>query len=382
MAMTFSFAVLGALILSITYVPMMAALILPKSIPEHHTLADRIVSFLRRGYKPVLQWALRRPLGVLSGAAGLLIGAILLFSTMGSEFIPTLEEGDLAMQMGIHPGSSLTESVKTTSKAEELLIKNYPEVKHVVSKIGTAEVPTDPMAIEDADIMIILKPKEEWVTTNNREDLVAKMKETLSVLPGASFEFTQPIQLRFNELMTGAKTDIAIKIFGEDVEELKHLADHAAAIVSQIPGAGDVKVEQTEGLPQLVVDFNRDQMAAYGLNVEEINSLVRTAFAGEIAGVVFENERKFDLVVRLAEAYRQEADLDRLMRAQASTLNTAKRKEYMNQAQQIIWREAPFIYLSNRNSLSAVSPLLGNAAPVTLRPQVFWNIEWLYLKPR
>lgn len=312
MAMTFSFAVLGALLLSITYVPMMAALLLPKKVPEHHTFADRIVNFLRRLYKPVLGWALRLPYVVLGGAMALLLVAVLIFATMGSEFIPTLEEGDLAMQMGIQPGSSLTESVRTTSKAEQLLLQNFPEVKHVVSKIGTAEVPTDPMAIEDADIMIVLKPKEEWVSAGTREELVEKMKNTLNVLVGASFEFTQPIQLRFNELMTGAKTDIAIKIFGEDVETLKHLADRAAGIVAKVPGAGDVKVEQTEGLPQLVVDYNRDQMAAYGLNVEEINSLVRTAFAGEVAGVVFENERKFDLVVRLAENYRQEADLDKL----------------------------------------------------------------------
>ncbi|MBL7793212.1 MAG: CusA/CzcA family heavy metal efflux RND transporter [Saprospiraceae bacterium] len=312
MAMTFSFAVLGALLLSLTYVPMMAALLLSKKVREHHTFADKIVNALRRMYKPSLEWALRHARIILAGALALLVGAFLLFSSMGSEFIPTLEEGDLAMQLSIQPGSSLSESVHTTTKAEKILIDNFPEVKHVVSKIGTAEVPTDPMAIEDADIMIVLKEKEEWTSATTREELVDKMKAKLEDVAGASFEFTQPIQLRFNELMTGAKTDIAIKIFGENVETLKQLADEAALLVEDIPGAGDVKVEQTEGLPQLLISFNRAKIAQYGFNIEEINALVRTAFAGEAAGVVFENERKFDLVVRLAEPYRSELDLNRL----------------------------------------------------------------------
>jgi len=312
MAMTFSFAVLGALLLSLTYVPMMAALLLSKNIRSHQTFADKIVNALRRMYKPTLEWALRHARIILAGALALLVGTFLLFSSMGSEFIPTLEEGDLAMQLSIQPGSSLSESVRTTTKAEKILLDNFPEVKHVVSKIGTAEVPTDPMAIEDADIMIVLKEKEEWTSATTREELVDKMKAKLEDVAGASFEFTQPIQLRFNELMTGAKTDIAIKIFGENVETLKQLADEAALLVEDIPGAGDVKVEQTEGLPQLLISFNRAKIAQYGFNIEEINALVRTAFAGEAAGVVFENERKFDLVVRLAEPYRSKLDLNQL----------------------------------------------------------------------
>jgi cobalt-zinc-cadmium resistance protein CzcA len=312
MAMTFSFAVLGALILSLTYVPMMTAWVMPRNIKAHHTFADRIVDFLRKLYRPSLEGALRLPQLVIGFTIALLVGAVLLFRTLGAEFLPTLEEGDLAMQMAIQPGSSLQESVKTSTKAEKIILDNFPEVEHVVSKIGTAEVPTDPMAIEDADIMIILKPREEWVSASNREELVVKMKEKLNVIAGASFEFTQPIQLRFNELLTGAKTDIAVKIFGENTTELKKQADLAATIIKDIPGAGDVKVEQTEGLPQLMVDFDRHKMAEYGLNIEELNTLVRTAFAGESAGVVFENERKFDLVVRLDKPNRQELDLERL----------------------------------------------------------------------
>lgn len=309
MAMTFSFAVLGALILSLTYVPAVTALVLPKKIRSRTSFADRIIKFLQGIYKPSLNFALRSPWLILGSAGVLLIATLLLFRTMGSVFIPTLEEGDLAMQMAIQPGSSLNESVKTATKAEKILLDNFPEVKHVVSKIGTAEVPTDPMAIEDADIMIILKDKEEWVSADSREELVEKMKEKLEVIVGAGFEFTQPIQLRFNELMTGAKTDIAVKIFGEDTELLKQLAEEAERIIAEIPGAGDVKAEQTEGLPQLMIQYDRKKIAEYGLDISSINQIIRASFAGEKAGVVFENERKFDLVIRLQEGARQELSL-------------------------------------------------------------------------
>lgn len=312
MAYTFSFVVLGALILSLTYVPAMSALILPKRIREERSFSDRLIDGIKSIYKPVLQGAMRVPYIVLTLAVAIFIGAMVLFRSMGAEFIPTLEEGDLAMQMAIQPGSSLEESIRTATKAEKVLLEHFPEVEHVVSKIGTAEVPTDPMAIEDGDIMIILKEKEEWTSARTREGLVEKMKEQLQVVAGASFEFTQPIQLRFNELMTGAKTDIAVKVFGENTEVLKDVADRAALIIRDISGAGDVKVEQTEGLPQLKIDFNRAKIAEYGLDIENLNTLVRMAYAGESAGMVFENERKFDLVVRLDSVYREDIDLGRL----------------------------------------------------------------------
>ena len=312
MAYTFSFAVLGALLLSLTYVPMMAAWMLPKNVRSHKSFADKVVGWMRARYRPSVSWVIKRPGLVLSLAGALLVSAFFVFRSLGSEFIPTLEEGDLAMQMAIQPGSSLQESIQTTTKAEAILLANFPEVRHVVSKIGTAEVPTDPMAVEDADIMIILKEKEEWTSASTREELVEKMKASLDVVAGASFEFTQPIQLRFNELMTGAKADIAIKIFGEDTEELKRLADEAALLIEGIPGAADIKVEQTEGLPQLLVRFNRQKIAEYGLSIQELNSLVRTAYAGEAAGVVFEQERQFDLVVRLDQPFRESLNLDQL----------------------------------------------------------------------
>ena len=192
--------------------------------------------------------------------------------------------------------------------AEEILLEQFPEVIHVVSKIGSAEVPTDPMAIEDADIMITMKPKKEWTSAKTREEMSEKMKEALAVIPAASFDFTQPIQLRFNELMTGVKTDVAVKIFGEDLDELFVLANEAAGYIETIPGAGDVKVDQIVGLPQLVVRFDREKLARYGLNIEEVNDVIRTAFAGQEAGLVFEGERRFSLVVRLDEAYRKNVE--------------------------------------------------------------------------
>ena len=312
MALTFSFAVLGALLLSLTYVPMISTLVLSKKIKEESGPAEKLMHLLKNLYKPTLKFVLGIPRLILALAFSLLVATYFLFQSLGAEFIPTLEEGDLAMQMAIQPGSSLEESVRTATKAERIILENFPEVRHVVSKIGTAEVPTDPMAIEDGDIMIILKEKEEWSSANTREELAEKMKEKLSVITGASFEFTQPIQLRFNELMTGSKADIAVKIFGENTEILKNRADKAASIIEKIPGAGDVKVEQTEGLPQLMVKYNRRKLAEYGVDIAEINRLIRTAYAGEAAGIVFENERKFDLVVRLAEDSRRSLQLEQL----------------------------------------------------------------------
>ncbi|MDH5609494.1 MAG: efflux RND transporter permease subunit, partial [Cyclobacteriaceae bacterium] len=312
MALTVSYAILGAMILSMTYVPVVSSLLMSKNIKSHFTVSDRIMNAIRKMYLPVLERSLKLPKLVLGLSIGLFLSTIVVFSQMGAEFIPTLEEGDLAMQMTIQPGSSLEESIKTSTRAEQILLDKFPEIKHVVSKIGTAEVPTDPMAIEDADIMIVMKEKDEWTSAQTREDLVAMMKQELEVIIGATFEFTQPIQLRFNELMTGAKTDIAIKIFGEDLDELVRLGNNTADIIGKIEGAGDVKVEQTDGLPQLVIKMNRDQLARYHVDVDDVNQAVRMAYAGEVAGVVFEGEKKFDLVIRLLPAYREGLDLSQL----------------------------------------------------------------------
>jgi cobalt-zinc-cadmium resistance protein CzcA len=312
MAQVVSFAIFGSLILSVTYVPVMATLFISKNIKAESGFAARLMGALQGWYRPVVRAAVRYAAPTLLIALVIFSASLFVFSRMGGEFIPTLEEGDIAMQQAIKPGSSLQESIHTSTMAEKILLDNFPEVKHVVSKIGTAEVPTDPMAIEDADIMIILKDKEEWTSADNREDLMAMMKEKLGPINWASFDFTQPIQLRFNELMTGAKSDIAVKIFGENTETLKANADRAAEIIQRIDGAGDVRVDQTDGLQQLSINYDRDKMAQYGVNVREANQLIRAAYAGEIVGNVYEEERKFDLVVRLNDQSRQELDLDQL----------------------------------------------------------------------
>ena len=312
MAQTVSFALLGALILSLTYVPVVASLFLSKTVRKPWKVSENVMRIIAKAYKPALNLALAKPGVVVALSIVALVLTAITFNRMGSEFLPDLEEGDLAMQMTIKPGSALSESIRTSTKAEKILIKNFPEVKHVVSKIGTAEIPTDPMAIEDADIMIILKPKDEWVSATNREDLVNQMDEKLKAVLGATFEFTQPIQLRFNELISGAKADIAIQIFGDDVDELFRLANKVERLTNGIPGAADIKVEQTEGLPQLRLVLNREKMARYGIVVDDVNRIVRAAFAGEVTGIVFENEKRFDLVIRLDSALRQADALDML----------------------------------------------------------------------
>jgi cobalt-zinc-cadmium resistance protein CzcA len=312
MAKTVSFAILGALILSITYVPMMSALVLKKNIKEHTTFADKIMNRMRKLYEPTLQRVLRIPYLIVGLSVSLLIGIVFIFNSLGAEFVPTLDEGDMAMQVTIEPGSSLTQMINTTTEAEKILKANFPEVKHVVSKIGTAEVPTDPMAVEDADVMILLKEKDEWVSASSRDELVELMKEKLKAVNWAQFDFTQPIQLRFNELISGSKTDVAIKLFGEDMGELALKGKEIAELVKNIQGAGDVKIEQTEGLPQLMVKFNREKLAHYQLDIVDLNKIIRTAYAGENAGIVYEGERRFDLTVRLDDRYRKNLELGKL----------------------------------------------------------------------
>ena len=313
MAKTLVFCIIGAMLLSLTYVPMMASLFLKHTIIEKPTFADRFFSWLNIGYQRTLNFCLRFKWWTIGVAFAGLIGSLFLFTRLGAEFIPTLDEGDFAMQMTLPAGSSLSESIDVSNEAEKILMTKFPEIKHVVSKIGTAEVPTDPMAVEDADIMIVMKPFKEWTSATSRAEMVDQMKTALeSLSERAEFNFSQPIQLRFNELMTGAKADIAIKLYGEDTRELYERAKEAARYVEKVPGASDVIVEQTMGLPQLVVAYNRDKIARYGVNIRELNDMIRTAYAGEVSGVVFENERRFDLVVRLDEEKVSDLNLDRL----------------------------------------------------------------------
>ena len=312
MAQTLVFCIIGALLLSLTYVPMMASAFLKKDLNIKPTFADRFFNYLNKVYKKVLSFTLKHVGATILTAFALLVASLFLFKRLGAEFIPTLDEGDFAMQMTLPAGSSLSKSIETSLRAEKLLKETFPEIEHVVAKIGTAEVPTDPMAVEDADVMIVMKPFEEWTSASSRAEMVDKMKQALEPITDAEFNFSQPIQLRFNELMTGAKADIAIKLYGEDMEELYARAKEAATYIEKVPGASDVIVEQAMGLPQLVVNYDRSKIARYGINIEELNTIIRTAYAGEVAGVVFENERRFDLVVRLDNQKTKELDLNRL----------------------------------------------------------------------
>ncbi len=305
MAQTVSFAILGAFILSLTYVPMMSALFLSKNIVVKTTLSDRIVNRIYAWYKPILDFSLRYKKSILAGTIILFIGSVVLFNSLGGEFIPTLEEGDIATHVIIPPGSSLDQEIETTTKAERILLSNFPEIEQIVSKIGSAEVPTDPMPMEVADMMVILKPKNEWVSASSRQELSKKMEAKLEDLPGVTTEFTQPIQMRFNELMTGIRSDVGIKVFGDDIDLLVEKGQEIVQIINQVNGVEDARAETVTGLPQITIDYDKDKLALYGLNIDDLNAVVTTGFAGSKAGVVYEGEKKFDLMVRLDQPYRQ-----------------------------------------------------------------------------
>lgn len=305
MAETVSFAIIGALILSLTYVPMMSSLFLSKKISHKKNFSDKMMERIQRGYSPLIKGALRFKKTVVLVAFGLLAAAIVVFSFLGGEFLPTLEEGDLAVETRLLVGSSLEQSIEKVTQASTLLKKNYPEVQEVVGKIGASEIPTDPMPIEATDLTIILKPKKEWTSAKTREELVEKMQKTLEAIPGVTFGFSQPIQLRTNELISGVRQDVGIKIFGDDLEELADLAKKIGTLIPSVPGAEDLYIEQVSGLPQISIKLNRSKIAQYGLNVEDINSAINSAFAGGIAGTVFEGQKRFDLVVRLEQSERQ-----------------------------------------------------------------------------
>lgn len=303
MAQTVSFAILGALLLSLTYIPMMSALFLSKKTAHKKNMSDKLMDFFQRIYAPVIRMAVKLKYAVVVFAVILLGASILLFSRMGGEFIPQLQEGDYAFHCILPQGTSLSQSVETSMQASRI-IKSFPEVEMVVGKTGSAEVPTDPMPPEATDLNITLKPQSQWTTTKDYNELAAMMIEKLEVIPGVFFEASQPIQMRFNELMTGVRQDVAIKIFGENIDTLAAFAPEVARIVQSVNGATEPQTERTTGLPQITIQYDRARIAGYGLNIEDINHTISTAFAGEAAGVIFENERKFDLVVRLDSASR------------------------------------------------------------------------------
>ena len=312
MALTVFFAILGAFILSLTYVPMASSVFLSRKVKTTENFSDRMMHKLRSWYRPVLDWVLVQHKNVITGAVALFCVSVVAFKFMGGEFIPSLEEGDFAVEMSMAQGTSLSQMIESCTKAEKLLKTQYPEVKQVVSRIGSAEIPTDPMPVERADIMVALKPKAEWTSARTTPALMAKMEETLKTIPGLKAEITQPIQMRNNELLTGIKQDVAIKIYGDDLDKLSAQAQKISKMISGVQGISGAAVEQVSGLPQIQVTYNHARMAEYGISVDDINEVLETSFAGGIAGAVYEGEQKFDLVLRMDKALRNDASLQNL----------------------------------------------------------------------
>ena len=312
MALTVFFAILGAFILSLTYVPMASSLMLSRKVHTRKTFSDRVIDKLQAWYRPVLDWVLARNKDVITGAVALFCVSVVGFKYLGGEFIPSLEEGDFAVEMSMSQGTSLSQMVESCTKAEKLLKKEYPEIKQVVSRIGSAEIPTDPMPVERADIMIALKPKAEWTSAKTTPELMEKMEETLSAIPGLEAEISQPIQMRNNELLTGIKQDVAIKIFGEDLDVLTQQAGKVKKMIEDVPGVSGIFVEEVAGLPQIQVKYNHEKMAAYGVSVDDISGILETTFAGAVAGSLYEGDKKFDIVLRMDPSQRNVESLEQL----------------------------------------------------------------------
>jgi heavy metal efflux system protein len=299
MAQTVAFALLGAFILSLTYIPMMSALFLSKKIKHKPNISDKIMARIERIYQAVLNKVVGFPKTVLLSAIGLFVFAIIILSTLGGEFIPALEEGDFAVDTRVLTGSNLNTTIANTQKAAHILKTQFPEVEKVVTKIGSGEVPTDPMPMDASDMMVILKPKEEWTSAKTFSELAEKMGKALEAVPGVTAGFQFPVQMRFNELMTGARQDVVCKIFGEDLDTLAAYANKLGAIINTVDGAKNLYVEAVAGMPQIIINYNRNTIAQYNLNIADINKVVNTAFAGQGTGMLFEGEKRFEIVVKL-----------------------------------------------------------------------------------
>lgn len=318
MAQVFSFALIGTMILGFTYVPVVSSLFLKPQPPGKRNISTHLLSRLGAIYEPAISWALENRKIVLVVAAVILMLSAFTFSRMGGEFVPVLEEGDFVIQPVLKTGTTLTNTIETTTQMEKILLR-FPEVKQVVTRIGAAEIPTDPMSMEESDVIITLKPKSEWTTASSKDELADHFKEALSVLPGFEYEFTQPIEMRFNELITGVRADLAIKIFGEDLTVLQNKAAEIENAIQDVHGASDIVVEKVTGLPQMAVKYDRQKIAKYGMNISDLNQVITMGFAGLTAGTVFEGEKQFDLVIRYQEDFRE--DIDNLRRAPVRTPN-------------------------------------------------------------
>ncbi len=305
MAQTVAFALVGAFVLSLTYVPMMTSLVLSKKLNHQDNISDRMMLRLQDGFQKALARLLQHPRKVVSASIALLALSFYIASTLGGEFIPELEEGDFAIDARLMTGSSLSETIDATTKAVHEL-KKFPEVQKVVTRIGASEIPTDPMPIEMTDIIVNLKPKNEWTSAESYDELANKMSAAIGKVPGLTGGFQYPVQMRFNELIAGAKQDVVCKIFGEDLDTLAFYAAQYEEVIHKVEGAKDVFTERVTGLPQIVIKYKPNAIAAYGLSIADVNRVLRASFAGESAGQVYENERRFDLVLRLKENRRND----------------------------------------------------------------------------
>lgn len=299
MAMTIFFAILGAFILSLTYVPMASALFLSKESTHKRNLSDRLIEKLRGWYLPVITKSLNWSKALIASMVVLFVASLLIFNRLGGEFIPSLEEGDFAAEISMVQGTSLSQMVESTTQAEKRLKGQFPEVKQAVTRIGSSEIPTDPMPVERADMLISLIPKAEWTSAKTKDELMEKMEEALSVIPGMEVEMTQPIQMRNNELITGIKQDVAIKIYGNDLDALESSAKKVASLIKNVDGVSEPFVEKVQGQPQIQVKYDRDRLAKYGISITTANRVLEAAFAGRRTGYVFEEDRRFDMVVRM-----------------------------------------------------------------------------------
>lgn len=306
MALTIFFAILGAFILSLTYVPAASALFLSKKSVHKRNFSDRLIAKLQQWYRPVLNFALNWSKTLIAVMVILFGLSVWIFTRMGGEFIPNLEEGDFAAEISMAQGTSLSQMVKATTLAEKTIKEQFPEVKQAVTRIGSSEIPTDPMPVERADMLISLKPKSEWISAKTKDELMEKMEEALSIIPGMEVEMSQPIQMRNNELITGIKQDVAIKIYGDDLDKLEASAKTIANLIKNVKGVSEPFMEEVQGLPQIQVKYNRDRLAQYGISVSTANSILEAAFAGKSTGSVYEGDKNFDLVVRLDEKIRND----------------------------------------------------------------------------
>lgn len=309
MAQTVIFALLGAFLLSLTYVPMMSSLVLSKKISHKKTFSDKMMEKLERFYEKSLNQVLKLKNIAFFGVVALFLIAVFIMSRLGGEFIPTLPEGDFAVDTRVLPGSNLKTSTDAVLRSQQVLLKKFPEIEKIVGKTGSSEIPTDPMPIDASDMMIILKPREEWTSAKTYDELSEKMSAELKKnLIGVTYSFQYPVAMRFNELMTGARQDVVCKIFGENMDTLKVYAEKLGNISRKINGAQNIYVEPVSGTPQIIITYKRELLSQYGLNVNDVNSIVNTAFAGQSTGVVYEGEKRFDLVVRLSGDQRKNVE--------------------------------------------------------------------------